>query len=121
MTKTVPCHPDLGLNPSSDTYHFYDLNTHHSSGKLSFSSVQFSSVVSDSMTAWIVACQASLSITNFQYLLKPMSIESVMPCNHLILWRPLLLPPSIFPIIRVFSNELLLPIRKPTYWRFGFQ
>ena len=44
MTKTVPCHPDLGLNPSSDTYHFYDLNAHHSSGKLSFSSVQFSSV-----------------------------------------------------------------------------
>ena len=69
-------------------------------------SVQFScSVVSDSATPWIVACQASLSITNSQSLLKRMSIELVMPSNHLILCRPLLLPPSIFPSIRVFSNE----------------
>ena len=64
--------------------------------------------------------QASLSITNSQSLLKLMSIQSVMPSNHLILCRPLLLPPSIFPSIRVFSNELLLCIRWPKYWSFSF-
>ena len=69
-------------------------------------SVQFScSVVSDSVTPWTAACQASLSITNSRSLLKLMSIESVMPSNHLILCRPILLLPSIFPSIRVFSNE----------------
>ena len=66
---------------------------------------QFSSVVSDSVTPWIAAHQASLSITNFRSLLKLMSIESVMPSNHLILCHPLFLLPSIFPNIRVFSNE----------------
>ena len=66
------------------------------------------------------AQQASLSITNSQSLLKPMSIESVMPSNHLILCRPLLLPPSIFPSIRVFSNESALPIRWPKCWSFSF-
>ena len=65
------------------------------------------------------ACQASLSITNFQSLLKLMSIESVMPSNHLILYGPLLLPPSIFPNIRVFSNESVLCIRWPRYWSFS--
>ena len=81
-----------------------------------FPSVQFScSVVSDSVT-----CQASLSITNSQNLLKLMSIGSVMPSNHLTLCRPLLLPPSIFPSIRVFSNESALPIRWPKYWSFSF-
>ena len=70
------------------------------------SSVQFShSVVSDSLRPWIAACQASLSITNSRSSPKLMSIESVMPSNHLILCCPLLLPPSIFPSIRVFSNE----------------
>ena len=64
--------------------------------------------------------QTSLSITNSQSLLKLMSIESVMPSNHLILCRPLLLPPSIFPSIRVFSNESILPIRWPKYWSFSF-
>ena len=64
--------------------------------------------------------QASLSITNSQSLLKPMSIESVMPSNHLILYHPLLLQPSIFPSIRVFSNESALPIRWPKYWNFSF-
>ena len=64
--------------------------------------------------------QTSLSITNSQSLLKLMSIESVMPSNHLILCRPLLLPPSIFPSIRVFSNESVLPIRWPKYWSFSF-
>ena len=70
---------------------------------------------------WLfVAHQASLSITNFQSLLKLMSIKSVMPSNHLILCRPLLLLPSVFPIIRVFSNESVLHIRWPKYWRFSF-
>ena len=64
--------------------------------------------------------QASLSITNYQSLLKLMSIESVMPSNHLILCHPFPLPPSIFPSIRVFSNESLLCIRWPKYWSFSF-
>ena len=85
------------------------------------SSVQFNrSVVSDFVTPWTAARQASLSITNFRSLLKLMSIESVMPSNHLILCCPFLLPPSIFPSIRVFSNESVLPIRWPKYWSFSF-
>ena len=84
-------------------------------------SVQFShSIVSDSAIPWTAACQASLSITNFQSLLKLMSIELVIPSNHLILCRPLLLPPSIFPSIRVFSSEWVLRIRWPKYWSFSF-
>ena len=71
------------------------------------------------MTPWIAARRASLSITNSQSLLKLMSIESVMPSNHLILCHPLLLPPSVFPSIRVFSNESVLHIRRPKYWSFG--
>ena len=66
------------------------------------------------------ACQATLSITNSWSLLKLMSIESVMPSNHLILCRPLLLLPSIFPSVRVFSNESVLHIRWPKYWSFSF-
>ena len=82
----------------------------------SISSVQFShSVVSDSVTPWINACQASLSITNSWSLPKFMSIESVMPSNHLNLCHPLLLLPSIFLSIRVFSNESSLHIRWPKY------
>ena len=72
------------------------------------------------MTPWTSACQASLSITNSRSLLKLMSISSVMPSNHLILCRPLLLPPSIFPSIRVFSNESVLCIRWPKYCSFSF-
>ena len=72
------------------------------------------------MTPWTAACQASLPFTIFQSLLKLMSIESVMPSNHLILCCPLLLLPSIFPSIRVFSNESALPIRWPKYWSFSF-
>ena len=84
-------------------------------------SVRFSrSVVSDSATPWTAAHQASLSITNSQSLLKLMSIELVMPSNHLILCHPLLLPPSIFPSIRVFSDESVLHIRWPKYWSFSF-
>ena len=82
---------------------------------------QFScSVVSNSETPWTAACQASLSITNSQSLLKLMSIELVMPSKHLILCCPLLLPPSIFPRIRVFSNESALLIRWSKYWSFSF-
>jgi len=84
-------------------------------------SLFINSVVSDSLeTPWTAAHQASLSITNSQNLLKLMSIESVMPSNHLILYHPLLLLPSIFPSIRVFSNESALRIRWPEYWRFSF-
>ena len=72
------------------------------------------------MTPWTVAHQASLSITNSWSLLKLMSIESVMPSNHLILCCPLLLPTSIFPSIRVFSSESVLWIKWPKYWSFSF-
>ena len=82
-----------------------------------FSSVQLLSRVWLFATPWAAACQASLSITNSQSLLKLMSIESVMPSNHLILCRPLLLP--VFPSIRVFSNKSVLPIRWPKYWSFS--
>ena len=82
------------------------------------SSVQSLSHVRLFLTPWTAACQASLSITNFWSLLKLMSIESVMPSNHLILCCPLLLP-SIFPSIRVFSNESVLHIRWPKYWRLS--
>ena len=74
----------------------------------------------DSMTAWTAAYQASLSFTISQSFLKLMSIESVMLSNHLILCRPIFLPPSIFPSIRVFSNESALCIRWPKYWSFSF-
>ena len=92
---------------------------------LMFSSVQFGSVQSLSCfrlfaTPWIAARQASLSITNSQSSLRLMSIESVMASNYLILCRPLLLLPSVFPSIRVFSNESALPIRWPKYWSFSF-
>ena len=88
-------------------------------------SVQFSSVQSLSRvrlvtTSWTTARQASLSMTNSWSLLKLISIELVMPSNHLILCHPLLLLPSIFPSIRVFSNELALHIRWPKYWSFSF-
>ena len=82
---------------------------------------QFScSVVSDSVLPCKVVCQASLSITNSQSLLKIMSIESVIPSNHLIFCHPLILLPSIFPSIRVFSNESVLCIRWPKGWSFSF-
>ena len=83
-------------------------------------SVQLLSRVQLLETPWTAACQASLSITISQSLLKFMSIESVMPSNDLLLCRPLLLPPSIFPSIRVFSNESVLCIRWPEYWSFSF-
>ena len=85
-----------------------------------FSSDQSLSPVQLFVTPWTAACQASLSITNSQSLLKLMSIKSVTPSSHLILCRLLLLPPSIFPSIRVFSNESALCIRWPKYWSFSF-
>ena len=76
--------------------------------------------VSDSATPWTAACRASLSFTISQSLFTSMSIELVMPFNHFILCRPLLLLPSIFPSLRVFFNELALRIRWPKYWSFSF-
>ena len=82
---------------------------------------QFScSVRSNSASPWTAAPQASLFITNYQSLLKLMSIKLVMPSNHFILCHPLLLLPSIFPSIRVFSNESILHISRPKYWSFSF-
>ena len=92
-------------------------------GKPEIIRVQFSSVTQSCLfaTPWTVASQAYLSITNSQSWLKLMSIKSVMPSNHLILCRPLLFLPSIFPRIRVFSNEsVVLHIRWPKYWSFSF-
>ena len=86
-------------------------------------SVSFSSVAQSCRlfaTPWTAACQACLSIVNSWSLLKLMSIESVMPSNHLLLCRPLLLPPSIFPSIRIFSNTSVLHIRWLKYWSFNF-
>ena len=96
---------------------------HQGSNRVQFSSVLFShSVVSDSLWPYKLqhARQASLSITNSRSLPKLMSIELVMPSNHLILWCPLLLLPSIFPSIRVFSSESALCIKWPKYWSFCF-
>ena len=89
-------------------------------GSTGFSSVQSLSRVQLFVTPLTTAHQASLSITNFRSPPKPMFIESVMPSNHLILCRPLLLPPSIFLSIRVFSSESALHIRWPKYWSFSF-
>ena len=101
-----------------------DLTARLSNLNLVLQAVQFSSLQSLShvllfATPWTVACQPSLSITNSQSLLKLMSTESVMPSNHLIHCHPLLVPPSIFPSIRVFSNESILHIRWPKYWSYS--
>ena len=102
---------------------FFPLSYSYSLLFLFHTSVQFSSVPQSCptlTTPWTVACQASLSITNSWSLLNLISIELVMPSNHLILCSPFLLPPSIFPSIRVFSNESALRIRWPKYWSFSF-
>ena len=93
---------------------------HPPSYNTQFSSVQKLSRIRLFATPWTAAHQASLSITNSRSLLKLMSIELVMPSNHLILCHPLLLPPPIFPSITVFSNESVLRIRWPKYWSFSF-
>ena len=85
-----------------------------------FSSVQWLSRVRLFATPWTAACHASMSITNSRSSPRPVSSESVMPSNHLILCHPLLLPSSIFPRIRIFSNESVLRIRWPKYWSFSF-
>ena len=85
-----------------------------------FSWVQLLSCVWLFANPWTAVRQASLSITNSRSLPKPMSVELVMPSNYLLLCHPLLLPPSIFPSIRVFSNESALRIRWPKYWSFSF-
>ena len=100
--------------------HFQGFNFQFTSLFLQFSSVQSLSHVRLFATPWTAARQASLSITNSQSSHKLMSIESVMPSNHLILHHPLLLPPSIFPSIRVFSNESALHIKWPKCWSFSF-
>ena len=106
---------DLALAPVSACWALRS----HCCISVQFSSAESLSCVWHFATPWTAACQASLSITNFQSLLKLMSIESVMPSKYLILCRPLLLPPSIFPSIRVFSNESVLRIRWPKYWSFS--
>jgi len=98
-----------------------DENSHFNNFSF-YISVQFSQLshVQLFVTPWITACQASLSITNSWSSLKLMSIESLMPSNHLILCHSLLLSPSIFPSIRVFSNDSVLRIRWPKYWSLNF-
>ena len=98
----------------------YALSSYCVSGTVVSQSVQSLSPVWRFVTPWTAAHQASLSITNSWSLLKLMSIESVIPSNHLILCHPLLLPPSIFPSIRVFSKESVLYIRWPKYWSLSF-
>ena len=95
-------------------------NENHGIQSHQFSPVQSLSCVQLFAMPWPAERQASLSITNSWSLLKPMSIELVMPSNHLIVCYPFLLLPSIFPSIRVFSNESVLPIRWPKYWNFSF-
>ena len=116
-------HPNPGMEPAS-LMSFTFAGRFFTTGKpltipVQFSSVQSLSCVRLSATPWTAACQASLSITNSRSLLKFMSIMSVMTANHL-LCCPLFLPPSIFPIIRVFSSESVLHIRWPKYWHFSF-
>ena len=104
----------MSLPVLDENSHFYHFSF--------YISVQFSQLshVWLFVTPWIAACQASLSITNSWSSLKLMSIESVMPSNHLILCHSLLLSPSIFPSIRVFSNDSVLHIRWPKYWSLKF-
>ena len=109
---------DVSFQSNKCLHRFSCLHSHPLN--ICFSSVQLLSCVQLFANPWTAACQASLSITNSQSLLKLMSIELVMPSNHLILCRPLLLPPSVFPSIRVFSNESVLRIRWPKYWSINF-
>ena len=106
------------VNKSLFTEHL--LSACHMYYPVQFSSVQLLSRVQLFATPWTAARQGSLSITNSQSPPKPLSIESVMPSNYLILCHPLLVQPSIFPSIRDFSNESALPFRWPKYWSFSF-
>ena len=121
----APCphpHESLCLAPDSSLCSSgqFTQMTRKVSSKAQFSSVQSLSHVRLFVTPWTIAHQASLSITNSQSLCKLISIELVMPSNHLILCHPLLLLPSIFLSIRVFSNESVLRIRWPKCWSFSF-
>ena len=123
ILKSNHCSQDThGLARQTDMKETTGANNCHKQGdsKHGIPAQFIRSVMPDSVTPWTAAWQASLSITNSQSLLKLMSIESVMPSNHLILCRPLLRPPSIFPSNRVFSNESVLCIRWPKYWSFNF-
>ena len=111
LWKLIPS--ELDHQRQSNEYKLY-------SDTFQFSSVQTFSRIWLLVTLWTTACQVSLSITNSRSPPKPMSIESVMPSNHLILCRPPLLLPSIFPSLRVFSNESALCITWPKYWSFSF-
>ena len=120
MDCSMPGFPVLHYLPkSAQTRVHWVCDTIHSSLPL-FSSVESVSCAWLFATPWIAARQASLSITNSQSLLEVMSIELVVPSNHLIVCHPLLLLPSIFPSIRVFSNESVLRLRWPKYWSFSF-
>ena len=111
--------PDPGIKPRSPALQA-DSSTSEPPKKPHFSSVQSLSRVRLLSTPWTAARQASLSIINSWSLLRPMTIELVMPPNHLIFCHPRLLLPSIFPSIRGFSNESVLHIRWPKYWNFSF-
>ena len=116
--KEQPCSARLGrTRPQKLGRNSFPPSLH---SKDSVQSVQLLSCIQLFVTPWTAARQASPSITNSESLLKLMSTVSVMPCNHLILCRPLLLLPSIFPSIRVFSSEPVLCIRWPKYWSFSF-
>ena len=119
-TKLILLHIKLALPWGFHTTISLGTETWRPGAILQFSSVQSLSHIRLFATLWTSACQASLSITNSQSLHKLMSIELGMPSSHLILCRPLLLLPSIFPSIRVFSNESALLIRWPKYWSFSF-
>ena len=118
------CHPRPNINQTSSASPPIFLSELIVTTRLivcnTFSSVQFLSHVRHFVTPWTAACQASLSITNSQSLLKLVSIKSLMPSNHLILCYLLLLLSSIFPGNRVFPNEAVLCIRWPKYWSFNF-
>jgi len=104
----------LSVSFKIEFFKAFHFSSHH------FSLVQSLSCVWLFATPWTAAHQVSLPITNSRSLLKLMSIELVMPCNHLIFYCPLLLPPSIFPSIRVFSSESVLRTRWPKYWSLSF-
>ena len=117
MTDVFFCFPSFAFSRMSYSWNY----TVHSLFRLASStSVQLLSCVQLFATSWTAAHQTSLSITNSRSLLRLMSIELVMPSNHFILCHPLLLLPSIFPSIRVYSNESALCIRWPKYWSFSF-
>ena len=128
LSSVLPRNLTVSLTPSSSSHFGISLSPltafiegkGNQENKRPFSSVQSLSRVQLFVTPWTTTHQASLSITNSRSLLKLTSIESAMPSNHLILCRPLLLLPSIFPSIRVFSNESVLHIRWPNYWSFSF-